>query len=164
MIAALYAFARPPRALDLVLIAFVADSLLCSIRTGRQPADAEAPQGPTWAGALVHGTLMAGVTAHRTAACMRPLTPDAVPLIGRAPGASNVLLATGHNCWGILWAPITGKIVAEMLVDGAASCVPDECLRACDPARFASGSAADAALADRGRGRQMRGVATGQQW
>ena len=109
-------------------------------------------------------TLMAGVTAHRTAACMRPLTPDAVPLIGRAPGASNVLLATGHNCWGILWAPITGKIVAEMLVDGAASCVPDECLRACDPARFASGSAADAALADRGRGRQMRGVATGQQW
>ena len=62
MIAALYAFARPPRALDLVLIALVADSLLCSIRTGRQPAHAEAPQGPTWAGALVHGTLMAGVT------------------------------------------------------------------------------------------------------
>ena len=62
VIAALYAFARPPRALDLVLIALVADSLLCSIRTGRQPADAEAPQGPAWAGALVHGTLMAGVT------------------------------------------------------------------------------------------------------
>ena len=62
VIAALYAFARPPRALDLVLIACVADSLLCSIRTGREPAEYAAPQGPTWAGALVHGTLMAGVT------------------------------------------------------------------------------------------------------
>ncbi len=71
MIAALYAFARPPRALDLVLIAFVADSLLCSIRTGRQPAEHEAPQGPTWAGALVHGTLMASValTAHVSPLC-----------------------------------------------------------------------------------------------
>ena len=71
VIAALYAFARPPRALDLVLIAFVADSLLCSIRTGRQPAEHEAPQGPTWAGALVHGTLMASValTAHVSPLC-----------------------------------------------------------------------------------------------
>ena len=31
VIAALSAFARPPRALDLVLIALVADSLLCNI-------------------------------------------------------------------------------------------------------------------------------------
>ena len=71
VIAALYAFARPPRALDLVLIAFVADSLLCSIRTGCQPAEHEAPQGPTWAGALVHGTLMASValTAHVSPLC-----------------------------------------------------------------------------------------------
>ncbi len=62
VIAVLYAFARPLRTLDLVLIALVADSLLCSIRTGRQPADPEAPRGSAWAGALVHGTLMAGVT------------------------------------------------------------------------------------------------------
>jgi glycine/D-amino acid oxidase-like deaminating enzyme len=27
-------------------------------------------------------------------------------------------MACGHNCWGILWAPISGKIVSELIVDG----------------------------------------------
>ena len=25
--------------------------------------------------------------------------------------------ATGHGPWGILWAPLTGKVVAELLLD-----------------------------------------------
>ena len=30
-------------------------------------------------------------------------------------------MACGHNCWGILWAPVTGKIVSELVVDGKSS-------------------------------------------
>ena len=34
-------------------------------------------------------------------ACMRPCAPDAMPLLGLVRGTSNVVLACGHNCWGI---------------------------------------------------------------
>lgn len=35
--------------------------------------------------------------------CLRPCAPDAMPIIGEAPGhAKRVFIATAHNCWGIL--------------------------------------------------------------
>ncbi len=46
----------------------------------------------------------------------RPMTPDGLPLVGRArPG---VWVAAGHNMLGLSMAPATGKLVAE-LVTGA---------------------------------------------
>ena len=36
---------------------------------------------------------------------------------GRAGGGMNC----GHNCWGILWAPISGKVVSELVADGKAA-------------------------------------------
>ena len=56
-----------------------------------------------------------------TQACMRPLLPDGHPCIGFVPGAPNVVVAVGHNCWGILLGPLTGKLVAQLVVDGATS-------------------------------------------
>lgn len=41
-------------------------------------------------------------------ACMRPCPPDAMPMMGAVPDVEGAFLACGHNCWGILWAPITG--------------------------------------------------------
>ena len=47
----------------------------------------------------------------------RPMTPSGLPIIDRAPVASNVLIAAGHNMLGLSMAPATGKLVAEMLGD-----------------------------------------------
>ncbi len=49
----------------------------------------------------------------------RPMTFDGLPVIDRAPAASNVLIAAGHNMLGLSMAPATGKLVSEML--GAAA-------------------------------------------
>ena len=66
-------------------------------------------------------------------ACYRPLTQDGLPLIGKAPHADNVYVATGHNVWGILNAPATGEAMAELIADGAAR---STALAAFDPARL----------------------------
>jgi D-amino-acid dehydrogenase len=47
----------------------------------------------------------------------RPMTPDGLPLIGKSPALSNVILATGHNMLGLSMAPATGRLVAELLDD-----------------------------------------------
>jgi glycine/D-amino acid oxidase-like deaminating enzyme len=62
--------------------------------------------------ALREAPLLAGT------ACYRPLTVDGIPLIGPVPGAPGAYLATGHASWGILNAPATGRMVAEMILDG----------------------------------------------
>jgi D-amino-acid dehydrogenase len=45
----------------------------------------------------------------------RPMTWDSLPIIGRVPAMPNAILATGHNMLGLSLAPITGKIVADLL-------------------------------------------------
>jgi glycine/D-amino acid oxidase-like deaminating enzyme len=63
--------------------------------------------------------------APRTGAqsCYLPSTEDGLPVIGQLRSAPGVYVATGHGCWGILNAPATGKAVAELILDGKASCV-----------------------------------------
>jgi D-amino-acid dehydrogenase len=48
---------------------------------------------------------------------LRPITPDGVPLIGRTKQIENLLVAAGHAMMGVSLAPITGKIISN-LVDG----------------------------------------------
>ena len=45
----------------------------------------------------------------------RPVTPDGVPIIGRAPGWRNLTYAAGHAMLGITLAPATGRLVAQLL-------------------------------------------------
>ena len=45
---------------------------------------------------------------------LRPATPDRLPYIGKAP-VEGLLIATGHYRNGILLAPITAEIVADLL-------------------------------------------------
>ena len=56
-------------------------------------------------------------------ACMRPCPPDAMPYMGRVPGVENAYISAGHNCWGILWAPVSGKAMSELMLDGKASTI-----------------------------------------
>jgi glycine oxidase len=70
---------------------------------------------------------------------IRPGSPDNVPLVG--PGRLDGLFwATGHHRNGILLAPVTAEIVAELLAPSGtrlAAPVPQPLLHAMDPARFA---------------------------
>lgn len=74
----------------------------------------DSPVGPTWAG-------------------LRPCTPDGVPIVGFAPRHANLLLATGHQMFGVQTAPATARLAAELLT-GAAPTFDPHPLRA---SRFA---------------------------
>jgi glycine oxidase len=52
---------------------------------------------------------------------MRPLSRLGRPLLGPLRGYVNVTLACGHHRTGVLLAPITARLIAELLIDGATS-------------------------------------------
>ena len=65
--------------------------------------------------------LIPGLASARLAlqtACLRPVTPDWLPIIGQAPGWDNVYLATGAGKKGILLSPGMGKAVADLMTQG----------------------------------------------
>ena len=74
-----------------------------------------------------------GAGILRTQACYRPICADAMPLLGPVSGAPGAYVATGHNCWGMLNAPASGRAMAELICDGASSSID---LAPFDPARL----------------------------
>jgi D-amino-acid dehydrogenase len=56
-----------------------------------------------------------------TWAGMRPCTADGVPVIGRSGDHHNLVVAAGHGMWGLMLGPVTGAIVADGVVEGAAT-------------------------------------------
>jgi D-amino-acid dehydrogenase len=46
---------------------------------------------------------------------LRPCSPDGLPYLGRTREIPNLVVATGHAMMGISLAPITGRLVAELL-------------------------------------------------
>jgi D-amino-acid dehydrogenase len=64
---------------------------------------------------------------------LRPCSPDGLPYIGTFPQCTNLVAATGHAMIGISLAPITGKLVSEIL-SGAP---PSIDIRGLRPGRFA---------------------------
>lgn len=58
---------------------------------------------------------------HRFWAGLRPYSPTRRPILCRAPGVENVILATGHHRNGIVAAPITGKLICELIMTGQTS-------------------------------------------
>lgn len=57
----------------------------------------------------------------RAFAGLRPYTPDGLPIIGRVDGLKGFYMAAGHEGDGIALAPITGKLLAEQIVNGKES-------------------------------------------
>ena len=47
---------------------------------------------------------------------LRPATPDRLPVIGAVPGSEGLLLAAGHYRNGVLLAPITARLVADLML------------------------------------------------
>jgi glycine oxidase len=49
---------------------------------------------------------------------LRPGTPDELPLVGPSSTMPGVYFATGHYRNGVLLAPLTARLVADLIVDG----------------------------------------------
>ncbi len=56
---------------------------------------------------------LAKVPVVRTWAGWLPTTPDDLPLIGRVSGIEGLVLATGHNGYGIMLTPVSGVLAAD---------------------------------------------------
>ena len=79
--------------------------------------------------------LVAGLEGRRVVEVwrgLRPCTPDGLPIVGRPPSLENVVLATGHAMMGLTLAPVTGRLVGEILTEQA----PSHDLRPLRPERF----------------------------
>jgi glycine/D-amino acid oxidase-like deaminating enzyme len=74
------------------------------------------PEGPHWMGA-------------------RPVLPDYLPGIGRAPGAARLFYAIGHQHIGLTMAPVTAELIADLVADRR----PRQVLAAFDLQRFGAG-------------------------
>ena len=75
---------------------------------------------------------LAGAEIVRHTACLRPLSTDALPVLGPVPGRDGVFLATGGGRKGIELSTGMGRSLAELIVRNAANIPID----AFTPARF----------------------------
>jgi D-amino-acid dehydrogenase len=50
---------------------------------------------------------------------LRPYPSDGLPVIGAVPGRDGLYVATGHGRMGITLGPITGKLIAQVVLEGA---------------------------------------------
>ena len=89
-----------------------------------------------WQGAARLMPPLAQARLARHTACLRPVTPDWLPIIGQAPGWANVYLATGAGKKGILLSPAIGKAIADLMTAGQT----DLSIENCAPGRFAPNS------------------------
>ena len=87
-------------------------------RKGFDAKPSESARNRLMAGALRLMPAMADAELVLHTACLRPVTPDLLPIIGRAPGWDNAYLATGAGKKGILLSPGMGKAVADLICTG----------------------------------------------
>lgn len=60
----------------------------------------------------------ADASLHEVRVGLRPRTPDGLPLVGASSTMRNVFYATGHHRNGVLLAPLTAVLVADLLLAG----------------------------------------------
>jgi len=49
------------------------------------------------------------------------MTPDMMPVLGKADGVDGLVLATGFSGHGFMLGPVAGRTVAEVVLKGQAS-------------------------------------------
>lgn len=74
---------------------------------------------------------ISGTSTGTVRACVRPLSVDGRPLIGRIPWVAGLWVVAGHGPWGISTGPASGRLLAD-LNTGMVAASP----AALDPARF----------------------------
>jgi glycine oxidase len=58
---------------------------------------------------------LGSIPVTRTWAGLRPVTPDMLPIIGFDPEYKSLLYACGHSRNGVLLAPLTGDLIADLV-------------------------------------------------
>ena len=96
-----------------------------------------------------------------TEACMRPAVSDGYPMMGRIPNYSNAFIGCGHNCWGILWGPISGLALSELIIDGKSTTVA---LKHFDPGRFKRKDSNNRTKTKKRGRKDQNGNEVGEQW
>ena len=81
-------------------------------------------------GSVIPEARHAGFEAVRVG--LRPGTPDDLPVVGRSASSPRLVYATGHYRNGVLLAPLTARLVADLLLEGR----EDPLLAAVAPGRF----------------------------
>jgi sarcosine oxidase subunit beta len=76
------------------------------------------------------------VNPKRAWAGLYEMTPDHHPILGEAPGVPGFFLANGFSGHGVMHAPATGKILADLITTGTTDLIDSSLL---DVARFAEG-------------------------
>merc|ERR1712008_590330 len=131
-----------------------------ALRAGRFPPSEVIADPARVEAAVASFTTMTRRFGHepdRVQACMRPCLPDALPIMGKVGHVRGAYISAGHNCWGILWAPVSGLAMSELILDGNASCIN---LARFKPGRFRAARTGNSG----GRGRKMGEVPVGEQW
>lgn len=83
-----------------------------------------------WQNASQMAPDLANAQLVRQTACLRPVTPDGMPIVDRLPGWDNLYVATGAGRKGILWSTGMCDIVANMVMQGGAEVAGAEHLKA----------------------------------
>ncbi len=73
-----------------------------------------------------------GATFLEARAGLRPATPDELPVLGSDADMPGIIHASGHYRNGVLLAPITAKLIADLIVEGKR----DRALESFRPDRF----------------------------
>ena len=63
---------------------------------------------------------------------LRPCLSDGLPAVGAIRHYPGLFIATGHAMMGLTLGPVTGKLIAECILDGS----PSLDIAALDPNRF----------------------------
>jgi glycine/D-amino acid oxidase-like deaminating enzyme len=89
-----------------------------ALRSDERPSPQDCPPDMARAAAAQRSLKEVGYgrsQADVAQACVRPMSPDGVPIVGKLFG--NVYIATGGGPWGITWGPLMGKSLASLIND-----------------------------------------------
>ena len=73
---------------------------------------------------------LANAQLVKQTACLRPVTPDGIPIVDRLPGWDNLYIATGAGRKGILWSTGMCDIITGMVMQDGAEVAGAEHLKA----------------------------------
>ena len=62
-------------------------------------------------------------------ACLRPISADGLPIVGKVPGWENLYVGTGSGRKGILWSTGMAHALFEMIDQGAVDVIGAEHLK-----------------------------------
>src|SRR4051794_11230271 len=96
-------------------------------RVGFDTSPSEGAYKKLFGGATALMPALADATLIQQTVCLRPVTPDDLPIVGAVPGLAGAFIATGGGTKGILLAPAMARAVADLILKGTTSLPIEAC-------------------------------------